>query len=341
MTMGTSMATITALATRMNTNIGMTTPTATATFTVKGTSTTLTMTTPERFLLAGVMGWPVMHSRSPLMHNHWFQVHGLKGTYLPLLIEPGRMEPALRALHPLGFAGVNVTIPHKQEAMRVVDELDESARRIGAISCVTVRPDGSLHGCNNDAFGFIGNLRQQQPAWRPGDGPVVVIGAGGGSRAVCWGLLQEGVSEVRLVNRSFERAQALAEAMAAGSQARPPEAAPAGEAKVHGLITPHRWADRHEVLAGATLVVNTTNQGMLGQPALDFEVAHLPAHAIAADIVYIPGETPFLRAARERGHPTVRGLGMLLHQGPLAWKRWFGIEPAVTPELWRLVEASL
>ena len=305
------------------------------------TPTVITMTTPERFLLAGVMGWPVMHSRSPLMHNHWFQVHGLKGTYLPLLIEPGRVEPALRALHALGFAGVNVTIPHKQEAMRVVDELDESAQRIGAISCVTVRPDGSLHGCNNDAFGFIRNLRQQQPAWQPGDGPVVVMGAGGGSRAVCWGLLQEGVPEVRLVNRTFERAQALAEALAPGGLGRAPAAGPAGASGVRGVITPHRWADRHEVLGGATLVVNATNQGMVGQPALDFDVGRLPVGVIAADIVYIPGETPFLRAARERGHPTVRGLGMLLHQGPLAWKRWFGIEPEVTPELWRLVEASL
>jgi shikimate dehydrogenase len=290
------------------------------------------MTTPERFPLAGVMGWPVMHSRSPLIHNHWFQVHGLKGAYVPLLIEPGRVEAALRALPALGFAGVNVTIPHKQEAMRVVDELDESAQRIGAISCITVRADGSLHGCNNDAFGFIRNLRQAQPGWQPANGPVVVLGAGGGARAVCWGLLQEGVPEVRLVNRTFERAQALVQALSGGG---------APDAAARGRFVAHRWADRHEVLAGATLVVNTTSPGMVGQPALDFDMTKMPAGAVAADIVYIPGETPFLAQARQRGHATVRGLGMLLHQGPLAWKRWFGIEPQVTPELWRLVEASL
>lgn len=276
----------------------------------------------DRFHLAGVMGWPVMHSRSPLIHNHWFQVQGLKGVYVPLAIEPGRVEAALRALPALGFAGVNVTIPHKQEAMRVVDELDESARRIGAISCVTVRADGRLHGCNNDAFGFVRNLRQQQPAWQPGDGPAVVIGAGGGARAVCWGLLQEGVPQVRLVNRTLERAQALAQALG-------------------GPISVHRWDERHELLQDAALVVNTTSAGMVGQPALDLDATQLPVTAIAADIVYIPAETPFLAAARARGLPTVRGLGMLLHQGPLAWKRWFGLEPAVTDELWRLVEASL
>ena len=310
------------------------------------TPTAITMTTPERFLLAGVMGWPVMHSRSPLIHNHWVAVHGLKGAYLPLLIEPGRVEAALRALPALGFAGVNVTIPHKQEAMRVVDELDESAQRIGAISCVTVRPDGSLHGCNNDAFGFIRNLRQQQPQWRPDAGPVVVLGAGGGARAVCWGLLREGVREIRLVNRTFERAQALAQALcgpgAAGRAAGAGAEGIAGtEEAALGRILPQRWSDRHEVLSCASLVVNTTSQGMVGQPALDFDPARLPLGAVAADIVYIPGETPYLAGARALGHPTVRGLGMLLHQGPLAWKRWFGIEPEVTAELWRLVEASL
>jgi shikimate dehydrogenase len=280
------------------------------------------MSSTDRFHLAGVMGWPVMHSRSPLIHNHWFQVQGLKGVYVPLAIQPGHVEAALRALPALGFAGVNVTIPHKQEAMRVVDELDESARRIGAISCVTVRTDGSLHGCNNDAFGFVRNLRQQQPGWQPGNGPAVVIGAGGGARAVCWGLLQEGVPQVRLVNRTLERAQGLAEALG-------------------GPIGVHRWDERHDLLQDAALVVNTTSAGMVRQPPLDLEVSRLPVSAIAADIVYIPAETPFLAAARARGLPTVRGLGMLLHQGPLAWKRWFGLQPVVTDELWRLVEASL
>src|SRR5574342_1123537 len=142
--------------------------------------------------LAGVMGWPVMHSRSPLLHNYWFKRHGLAGTCLPLAIAPERLADALRALHPLGFAGVNLTIPHKQLAMIIVDEVDPVAMRIGAISCVVVRPDGTLFGANNDAFGFVQNVLQQQPSWRADAGPAVVIGAGGGARAVVYSLLDRG-----------------------------------------------------------------------------------------------------------------------------------------------------
>ena len=280
------------------------------------------MTAPDRFLLAGVMGWPVMHSRSPLIHNHWFAKHQLAGTYVPLAIRPDGLAAALRALPALGFAGCNVTIPHKQAAMDIVDEVHESARAIGAISCVTVRPDGTLLGSNNDAFGFIRNLRQQQPGWRADSGPVVVIGAGGGSRAVCYGLLQQGVPEIRLVNRTPGRAEAVALALGGGIRAV-------------------AWADREAALDGAVLVVNTTSQGMVGQGDLDLPLGRLPATAIAADIVYIPLETSFLAAARARGNATVSGLGMLLHQGPLAWKLWFGIEPEVTAELQALVERSL
>ena len=280
------------------------------------------MANPDKFLLAGVMGWPVMHSRSPLIHNHWFEKHALLGRYVPLAIKPEGLRAALRALPALGFAGCNVTIPHKQEAMRIVDELHDSARAMGAVSCVTVREDGSLLGSNNDAYGFMRNLKQQQPQWRADSGPVVVIGAGGGARAVVYGLLQAGVREVRLINRSLARAQAVAAAMGRTVQA-------------------HDWATRHDVLAGASLVVNTTSQGMVGQGVLDIDLAQLPATAIAADIVYIPLLTSFLAAAQARGNATVDGLGMLLQQGPLAWKAWFGIEPEVTPELRDLVVRSL
>ena len=280
------------------------------------------MANPDKFLLAGVMGWPVMHSRSPLIHNHWFEKHALLGRYVPLAIKPEGLRAALRALPALGFAGCNVTIPHKQEAMRIVDELHDSARAMGAVSCVTVREDGSLLGSNNDAYGFMRNLKQQQPQWRADSGPVVVIGAGGGARAVVYGLVQTGVREVRLVNRSLARAQAVAAAM--------------GPA-----VTAHDWGARSNVLAGASLVVNTTSQGMVGQGVLDIDLAQLPATAIAADIVYIPLLTPFLAAAQARGNATVDGLGMLLQQGPLAWKAWFGIEPEVTAELRALVERSL
>src|SRR6266581_1851376 len=165
----------------------------------------------HRFLLAGVMGWPVTHSRSPMLPNYGFRQHGLAGTYVPLAIRPEGLAAALRALHPLGFAGVNVTIPHKQEAMKIVNEVDALARSIGAISCVIVKPDGSLAGTNNDCYGFIHSVRREHPGWRPDAGPVAVIGAGGGSRAVCYGLAREGAKEIRLLNRTFARAKGLAE----------------------------------------------------------------------------------------------------------------------------------
>ncbi len=280
------------------------------------------MAHPDRFLLAGVMGWPVMHSRSPMLHNYWFKKHDLAGTYVPLAIRPEGLAAALRALHPLGFAGCNLTIPHKQQAMTIVDEVDALARSIGAISCVVVRPEGSLSGTNNDCYGFIQNVRQEQPGWRADAGPIVVIGAGGGSRAVCYGLAREGAKEIRLLNRTFARAKEIADEFGGPIKALP-------------------WEQRHEVLEGAAMLVNTTSCGMVGQPLLDIRLDKLPESALAADIIYIPLETPFLAAARSRGNRTVNGLGMLLNQGRPAWKAWFGIEPEVTAELRAMVERTI
>ncbi len=280
------------------------------------------MTHPDRFLLAGVMGWPVTHSRSPMLHNYWFRQHGLAGTYVPLAIRPEHLAAALRGLHPLGFAGVNVTIPHKQEAMKIVNEVDALARSIGAISCVIVKPDGSLAGTNNDCYGFIHAVRQEQPGWRADAGPIAVIGAGGGSRAVCYGLAQEGAREIRLVNRTFERAREIA-------------------AQFGGPIKALPWEQRHDALEGAAMVVNTTSCGMVGQSELDIKLDKLPKIALVADIIYIPLETPFLAAARKRGNRTVNGVGMLLNQGRPAWKAWFGIEPEVTAELRAMVEKTI
>jgi len=280
------------------------------------------MTHPEQFLLAGVMGWPVMHSRSPLMHNYWMEQQGVAGTYVPLAIRPGTLEAALRGLYPLRFSGCNVTIPHKLEAMAIVDEVDDVAKKIGAISCIVVRDDGSLFGTNNDWLGFLGNLKQQEPGWRADAGPVAVIGAGGGSRAVCYALLREGTTEIRLVNRTHERARAIAE-------------------EFGGPIQPIRWEERHEILDGVAMAVNATSQGMVGEPALDVRLDRLPVSALAADIIYTPLETPFLAAARERGNRTINGLGMLIHQGPPAWKLWFGLEPTVTAELRERMEKSI
>ena len=276
----------------------------------------------QTFHLAGVMGWPVMHSRSPLMHNHWFEQQGLRGSYVPLAIAPGGLEPALRALAPLGFSGCNLTIPHKQDAMAIVDEVDAVARAIGAISGVVVRPDGTLFGTNNDWLGFMANLRSAYPDWQPEAGPVTVIGAGGGARAVCYGLAQAGVSEIRLVNRTRARAEAVA-------------------AQLSAPITVMDWQDRAQALAGVSLVVNTTSQGMVGMAPLDLALDHLPPSAIVADIIYTPLQSPLLEQAAARGHQTLNGLGMLLYQGGPAWKLWFGVGPQVTETLRELMVQSL
>jgi shikimate dehydrogenase len=277
---------------------------------------------PDRFLLAGVMGFPVMHSRSPVLHNHWFEHYGVAGRYVPLAIRPEGLAGALRALAPLGFAGTNLTIPHKEQALKIVDEIDPTAKRMGAISCVVVRPDASLIGYNNDAYGFIHNILQQQPDWRAETGPAVVIGAGGGARAVVYSLAERGAREIRLFNRTLSRAQALEQEFG------PPVKAIA-------------WEERHAALADAAMLVNTTSQGMVGNPPLELSLDALPTSALVADIVYVPLETPLLAQARARGNRTVDGLGMLLHQARPAWKAWFGIDTEVTPELRRLVEATL
>ena len=280
------------------------------------------MSNPDRFLLAAVMGWPIKHSRSPLLHNHWFETLGIAGRYVPLTIQPEGLAAALRALHPLGFAGCNLTLPHKQAAMTIVDEVDAIARAIGAISCVVVRRDGSLFGANNDCIGFINNIKHLHPLWQADAGPVTVLGAGGGARAVCYALARDGTREIRVVNRTLEHAQRLA-----GDIGSPLKAVP--------------WEQREDAMGGAAMVVNTTSLGMAGQPALDLKLDRLPKSALVCDIIYIPRETPLLAAARARGNVTVNGLGMLLHQAPPAWQAWFGITPPVTAALHALLDGSL
>ena len=280
------------------------------------------MSHPEKFLMAGVMGWPIMHSRSPLLHNYWLEKHGLVGRYVPLAIKVERLKPALRALPALGFSGCNLTIPHKIEALTIVDEVHEAARRIGAVNCIIVRPDDSLYGVNNDGWGYIENVVERVPGWRADAGPVVVLGAGGGARAVVVSLLDRGAKEVRLVNRTPARATTMKQ-------------------QIGGSIEVVAWADRHTALQGAAMLVNTTSQGMVGQPALEISLDQLPKTALVSDIVYTPLETPLLAAARRRGNPTVDGLGMLLHQARPAFKAWFGVLPEVTQELRQKIEATL
>ncbi len=280
------------------------------------------MSHPDRFLLAGVMGWPIMHSRSPRLHNYWLSHYGLTGAYLPLAIQAQGLEAALRALPALGFSGCNLTIPHKEAALRIVDEASPLARRIGAVNCVVVRPDGSLEGRNYDAFGFTASLRERAPELRFDAGPAVVMGAGGASRAILAGLMDEGAPEILLINRSRGRAEALA-------------------AEFGGPIRTVPWEARAQALEGAAILVNTTSQGMVGEAPLDLPLDALPVRALVMDIVYAPLETPLLAGARARGNRAVDGLGMLLHQARPAFEAWFGIDPVVTPELRALIEATL
>jgi shikimate dehydrogenase len=274
------------------------------------------------FGLAGVIGWPVAHSRSPKIHQHWLEKHGLYGVYVHLPVAPGNLHIALPGLAALGFRGCNITLPHKVDALKLVHDVDVNARRVGAINTIVVQSDGSLKGFNNDGFGFIQSLLEAKPDWRADAGPVTVLGAGGAARAVVLSLADHGAKEIRLINRTFDTAQALAREFGAPVKAM-------------------RWEDRHAALADIALLVNTTSQGMHGNPALDLNLDALPARALVSDVIYVPLETPLLAAARLRGNPTVDGLGMLLHQARPAFRAWFGMLPDVTPELRRLVEATL
>jgi shikimate dehydrogenase len=275
--------------------------------------------------LAGIMGWPVAHSRSPTLHNFWLDEHGIDGVYVPLPVRPEHLAPALRALPALGFRGCNLTLPHKQAALAIVDRVDPLARRIGAMNTVIVAADGSLEGCNTDVYGFRENLRDSAPDWDLAFGPAVVLGAGGAARAVVAALIEAGVLEIRLVNRTAARAERVAEDVTV-----PPS-----------RISIHPWKGRAAALEDAGLLVNTTSLGMTGEPELEIDLSRLPPSAVVVDIVYVPLKTELLAAARRRGHRTVDGLGMLLHQGRPGFEAWFGTAVRVTRDLRAAVLTTL
>ena len=268
------------------------------------------------------MGWPIAHSRSPVIHGHWIEQLGLRGSYVPLAVNPVNLPEALKGLSALGFAGCNLTLPHKVDALTCVQELDQVARQIGAVNTVVVQADGSLRGTNTDAFGYIQSLREAQPNWQAARGPAVVLGAGGAARAIVWALADAGVKEIRLFNRSPGKALDMARQFGAPVKAL-------------------AWEQRHDALADAGLLVNTTTQGMQGQAALDIDLTALPQTALVSDIVYTPLETDLLLRAKLRGNPVVNGLGMLLHQARPGFEAWFGVMPEVTPALWQKVLATL
>ena len=278
------------------------------------------MTLTGRARLAGVMGWPVAHSLSPRLHGYWLKQYGIDGAYVPLPVPPERLGSALRALADLGFAGCNLTVPHKEAALAVLDEVAEDARRIAAVNTILVRSDGTLCGWNTDIEGFAQSLTSALPEWSIAGKEAVVIGAGGAARAVVAALQKLGAAEISVVNRTPERAQALAAALGQSVQPRP-------------------WERIEEVLRTASLLVNTTSLGMVGKSPLAIDLAPLREQAVVADIVYTPLETALLAAARQRGHRAVDGLGMLLYQAVPGFEAWFGRRPEVTPELRNFVLA--
>ena len=263
---------------------------------------------------AGVIGWPILHTLSPRLHSYWLNKYGIDGSYDALQIEPDNCKHFISNLSKYGFAGINVTVPYKEIAAKVVHVLDDNARRLGAVNTIVVGSDGVLFGSNTDGFGFMQNLTANAPQWSPTDGPAVVLGAGGAAKAVIASLLDSGVPEVRLTNRTLKKAKSLVD-------------------KMGGSVNVFKWDHRSQVLKNAALLVNTTTLGMVGSPKLDINLKFLPVSAVVNDIVYSPLMTPLLEQAKHRSNPIVGGIGMLLHQARPGFQKWFGQEPEVTDGL--------
>ncbi|MFD1341201.1 shikimate dehydrogenase [Litorisediminicola beolgyonensis] len=263
--------------------------------------------------LAGVIGDPIAHSRSPQLHGHWLARYGISGHYVPLHVASGDLDTALFALPKMGFRGVNVTIPHKERALALATRVTDRAAAIGAANTLTFLPEGGFEADNTDALGFYENLRQTLPYWSASDGPALVLGAGGAARAVIYALAQNGAPAIRLANRTREKADALA--------------------RLFPAVEVIDWADAEDAISGAATLVNTTALGMVGQASLDLSLDRLSPDTVVTDIVYNPLQTPLLVAAAEKGARTVDGLGMLLHQAVPGFARWFNLTPEVDDAL--------
>ncbi|SIO49458.1 shikimate dehydrogenase [Rhodovulum sp. ES.010] len=264
----------------------------------------------ERIPLAGVIGSPVAHSKSPLLHRHWLERYEIPGYYIPMDVSQSDLRQVLAALPRMGFVGVNVTIPHKETILGLADLVSDRAALIGAANTLIFRADGKVHADNTDGIGFIENLRQGAPGWEPTSGPAAVLGAGGAARAVVAALAEQGVREIRVSNRTRSRAEAL-------------------RAEFGPKIVVHEWVQAGNMIDGAVTVVNTTSLGMVGKSAFRVPLDALSPKAVVCDLVYTPLETTFLKEARKRGCVAVDGLGMLLHQAAPGFERWFGRRPEV------------
>ncbi|MCA0908112.1 shikimate dehydrogenase [Ruegeria marisrubri] len=266
--------------------------------------------TDYRVPLAGVIGHPIGHSRSPKLHGHWLKTYGLAGHYIPMDVAPADLETVLRTLPKAGFVGANVTVPHKEAALKIADHASDRATVIGAANTLVFREDGSIHADNTDGYGFMENLRTGAPDWNAKDGPAVVFGAGGAARAVLQALSDAGVPEILLTNRTRARADHLKEEF--GQRIRVVD-----------------WVQAGNVIENAELVVNTTSLGMQGQPELRVPLDGLQPGAVVTDLVYAPLKTRLLQTAEQAGCTAVDGLGMLLHQAVPGFERWFGVRPEV------------
>ncbi|MFA5593008.1 MAG: shikimate dehydrogenase [Micavibrio sp.] len=264
---------------------------------------------------ACVIGHPVDHSKSPLIHNHWLEIYGIHGLYEKMDVQPGTLGAAMNDLVKIGYAGFNVTLPYKEDIMALCHHIDDTARAVGAVNMVTIR-DKKLYGTNTDAYGFIQNIRAGRPDYDFQAGRAVVIGAGGAARAVVRGLLDAGAEKITITNRTVEKAQAIRSMDAA-------------------RIAVAEWGERSELLGDCSLLVNTTSLGMTGKDRLEMDLAGLDPAALVCDIVYAPLMTDLLLAAQARGNPVVTGIGMLIHQARPAFKEWFGVMPEPDAELER------
>lgn len=269
---------------------------------------------PKHVPLAGVIGWPIAHSRSPKLHGHWLTRYGIAGHYVPIPVAPEHLAEVLRSMPRMGFVGANVTIPHKESVLALADVVTDRAALIGAANTLIFRPDGKIHADNTDGYGFIANIRQNVPGWIPDLGPAAVIGAGGAARAVVASLLESGVPELRIANRTRIRAEQI-------------------KAEFGAKVVVYDWAQAGNMLEGAVTVVNASSMGMQGKPALRVPLEALAPGTLVTDLVYTPLMTPFLQDAQARGCEIVDGLGMLLHQAAPGFERWFGQRPQIDEAL--------
>ena len=270
---------------------------------------------------ACVIGWPIAHSRSPAIHGYWLERYKIDGSYTKRAVRPEELEAFLGSLAAEGLAGCNVTVPHKEAVFRLADERDASAEAVGAANTLWL-DDGRLCAANTDTYGYMTYLAEQAEDWSRRDAPVSILGAGGAARAIAYGFLEAGISEIRVFNRSPERAEALARAFGPRVRALP-------------------WDERSRASTEAAVLVNTTSVGLKGEGSLDMDFTDFHPDCIVSDIVYVPLETGLIREARRHGLRTVDGLGMLLHQAVPGFEKWFGVRPEVTDELYDLIAADI